>query len=85
MKFGHHGGNHPVRDEKTKRVYITSQNHEYVVCNLPEDVEASFVNINDNTIEGLQHKKLPIYSVQFHPEASPGPLDSGFLQIFRSN
>ena len=79
MKFGHHGGNHPVRDEKTKRVYITSQNHEYVVCNLPEDVEASFVNINDDTIEGLQHKKLPIYSVQFHPEASPGPLDSGFL------
>ena len=79
MKFGHHGGNHPVRDEKTKRVYITSQNHEYVVCNLPEDVEVAFTNINDNTVEGIQHKKLPIFSVQFHPEASPGPLDSGYL------
>lgn len=79
MKFGHHGGNHPVKDMKTGRVYITSQNHEYVVCNLPDDVEASFMNINDNTIEGLCHKTRPIYSVQFHPEASPGPLDVGFL------
>lgn len=79
MKFGHHGGNHPVRDEKTKRVYITSQNHEYVVCDLPDEVEPAYVNINDNTIEGLIHKTLPIFSVQFHPEASPGPLDSSFL------
>lgn len=79
MKFGHHGGNHPVKDLKTGRVYITSQNHEYVVCDLPEGVEAAFVNINDNTIEGIKHKTLPIFSVQFHPEASPGPLDSGFL------
>jgi len=79
MKFGHHGGNHPVRDLKTGRVYITSQNHEYVVCDLPECVEAAFVNINDDTIEGIRHKTLPIFSVQFHPEASPGPLDSGFL------
>lgn len=79
MKFGHHGGNHPVRDEKTGRVYITSQNHEYVACDLPEDVEVAFTNINDNTIEGIRHKTLPIFSVQFHPEASPGPLDSGFL------
>ena len=79
MKFGHHGGNHPVKDLKTGRVYITSQNHEYVVCDLPKDVEASFVNINDNTIEGIRHTKLPIFSVQFHPEASPGPLDSGYL------
>lgn len=79
MKFGHHGGNHPVRDERTKRVYITSQNHEYVVCNLPDEVEIAYTNINDNTIEGIIHKRLPIFSVQFHPEASPGPLDSGFL------
>ncbi len=79
MKFGHHGGNHPVKDLKTGRVYITSQNHEYVVCDLPEGVEAAFVNINDNTIEGIKHTSLPIFSVQFHPEASPGPLDSGFL------
>ena len=79
MKFGHHGGNHPVKDLKTGRVYITSQNHEYVVCDLPEEVEPAFININDNTIEGIRHTKLPIFSVQFHPEASPGPLDSGFL------
>ena len=79
MKFGHHGENHPVKDLKTGRVYITSQNHEYVVCDLPEDVEPSFININDNTIEGIVHKTLPIYSVQFHPEASPGPLDAAYL------
>ncbi len=79
MKFGHHGGNHPVKDIKTGRVYITSQNHEYVVTDLPDDVEPAFVNINDGTIEGIRHKKLPIFSVQFHPEASPGPLDTGFL------
>lgn len=79
MKFGHHGENHPVRDVKTGRVYITSQNHEYVVCNLPEDVEATFININDNTVEGIAHKTLPVYSVQFHPEASPGPEETAFL------
>lgn len=79
MKFGHHGGNHPVKDLSTGRVYITSQNHEHVVCDLPENVEPSFMNINDNTIEGIIHKTLPIFSVQFHPEASPGPLDSGYL------
>ena len=79
MKFGHHGGNHPVRNEQTGRVYITSQNHEYVVCDLPDSVETAYVNINDGTIEGIRHKTLPVMSVQFHPEASPGPLDSGFL------
>lgn len=79
MKFGHHGGNHPVRDEKTGRVYMTSQNHEYVVCDLPEDVNVAYTNINDGTIEGIIHNKLPIFSIQFHPEATPGPLDSGFL------
>lgn len=79
MPFGHHGGNHPVRDLKTGRVYITSQNHEYVVCNLPDCLEPAFVNVNDGTIEGIVHKNLPIASVQFHPEASPGPLDAGVL------
>lgn len=75
LKFGHHGGNHPVKDTQTGRVYITSQNHEFVVCDLPDDVEASFININDGSIEGIRHKTKPIYTVQFHPEASPGPLD----------
>ena len=79
MKFGHHGANHPVRDNRTGRVYITSQNHEYEVCDLPENVEATFVNINDGSNEGIAHKTKPIMSVQFHPEASPGPLESGFL------
>ncbi len=79
LKFGHHGGNHPVRELSTGRIYITSQNHEFVVCDLPDDVEASFININDNSIEGIRHKTKPIFTVQFHPEASPGPLDVQFL------
>lgn len=79
LKFGHHGGNHPVKETSTGRVFITSQNHEFVVCDLPDDVEASFININDNSIEGIKHKTKPIYTVQFHPEASPGPLDVQFL------
>lgn len=79
MTFGHHGGNHPVRDTKTGKVFITSQNHEYVVCDLPDCVEVAFENVNDGTIEGIAHKTLPIYSVQFHPEASPGPLDSNVI------
>lgn len=79
LKFGHHGGNHPVKDLKTGRVYITSQNHEFVVSELSEEVEASFINVNDGSIEGIRHKTKPIYSVQFHPEASPGPLDTQFL------
>ncbi len=79
MPFGHHGGNHPVREIATGKVYITSQNHEYVVCDLPDCLEPAFVNVNDGTIEGIRHKTLPIASVQFHPEASPGPLDAGVL------
>lgn len=79
LKFGHHGGNHPVKDLKTGRVYITSQNHEFVVSDLSDDVEATFINVNDGSIEGIKHKTLPIYCVQFHPEASPGPLDTQFL------
>lgn len=79
LKFGHHGGNHPVKDLKTGRVYITSQNHEFVVCDLNDDVEPTFINVNDGSIEGIRHKTKPIYSVQFHPEASPGPLDTQVL------
>lgn len=79
LKFGHHGGNHPVKDLKTGNVYITSQNHNYIVSDLPDDVEETFINVNDGTCEGIAHKTLPIQSVQFHPEACPGPLDTGFL------
>nr|WP_250230263.1 glutamine-hydrolyzing carbamoyl-phosphate synthase small subunit [Anaeropeptidivorans aminofermentans] len=79
MKFGHHGGNHPVKNLETGRCYISSQNHEFVVSELSEEVMASWVNVNDNTLEGIRHKSLPVSSVQFHPEASPGPLDTGFI------
>lgn len=79
LKFGHHGGNHPVRDEKTGRVFITAQNHNYVVSHLPDGVLSTFTNVNDGTLEGMESKKLGVYSVQFHPEAAPGPLDTGFL------
>ncbi len=79
LKFGHHGGNHPVKDLSGGNVFITSQNHNYIVSDLPGDVEETFVNVNDGTCEGIRHKTLPIQSVQFHPEASPGPLDTGWL------
>ncbi len=79
LKFGHHGGNHPVKNLETGKVYITSQNHNYIVSDLPDDVEELYINVNDGTCEGIKHKTLPIRSVQFHPEASPGPLDTGFL------
>lgn len=79
LKFGHHGGNHPVKDLKTGNVFITSQNHNYIVSDYPEDVEETFINVNDRTCEGIRHKTLQIQSVQFHPEAAPGPLDTGYL------
>lgn len=79
LKFGHHGANHPVKDLASGNVFITSQNHNYIVANYPPDVEETFVNVNDGTCEGIRHKTLPIQSVQFHPEASPGPLDTGWL------
>lgn len=76
LKFGHHGGNHPVKDLKTGRVYITSQNHEFVISELSDEVEATFINVNDGSIEGIRHKTKPVMSVQFHPEAMPGPMDT---------
>ncbi len=79
LKFGHHGGNHPVKYAETGMCYITSQNHNYILTDYPEDVEEWFTNVNDGTCEGIKHRTLPIASVQFHPEASPGPLDSGWL------
>ncbi len=79
LKFGHHGANHPVKDLKTGKLYITSQNHNYIATNLSDELEPWFVNINDNTLEGVYHKTKPIMSVQFHPEACPGPIDSNYI------
>lgn len=82
MKYGHRGGNHPVKDLATGRVYISSQNHGYVVdCDTLDEKVAkpAFVNVNDETNEGLSYEGKNIFTVQFHPEAAPGPLDSGVL------
>ena len=79
LKFGHRGCNHPVKDLETNKVHITSQNHGYVVSELPERVVATHININDKTVEGMKHTTLPIYSVQFHPEACAGPNDSEYI------
>ena len=81
LKFGHRGGNQPVRQEEGRRVEITSQNHGFAVQmgNIEEDAVLSHINLNDNTVEGLCHRTLPAYSVQYHPEASPGPHDARYL------
>ncbi len=81
LKFGHRGGNHPVRDERTGLVHITAQNHGYAVDpdSLPPEVEVSHTNLNDGTVEGLRHKSLPVMSIQYHSEASPGPLDNTYV------
>ena len=87
LKFGHHGGNHPIKNLETGKVEITSQNHNFNVDpeSLPDDVAVTHVNLNDQTLAGLKHKTDPMFSVQYHPEASPGPHDSHYLfKQFRS-
>ncbi len=82
MKFGHHGGNHPVMDLDTEKVFVTAQNHNYAADekdSLEKGFKITYKNLNDGSVEGVKHKELPIMSVQYHPEASPGPHDAEYL------
>ncbi len=81
LKYGHHGGNQPVIDLTTQKVEITAQNHGYAVDidSMGGDVVCTHLNLNDQTVEGMEHRQLPVFSVQYHPEASPGPHDAGYL------
>jgi carbamoyl-phosphate synthase small subunit len=82
LKFGHHGCNHPVRNIATGAIEITSQNHNFAID--PDslsgtDLEVTHVNLNDDTVEGVRHKSAPMFAVQYHPEAGPGPHDPNYL------
>ena len=81
LKFGHHGGNHPVKDLRTGKVEITAQNHNFAIDpeTLPPEVEITHMNLLDETVEGIRHRELPLFAVQYHPENSPGPHDSYYL------
>ncbi len=79
LKFGHRGSNHPVYDKERKKVLITTQNHGFAVDRMPEDFALTQIELNDKTVEGMRHKSKPIFSVQYHPEASPGPHDAASL------
>jgi len=81
LKFGHRGANHPVRDLATGKVYITAQNHGYAIDpdTLKDGLEVTYINLNDGTVEGMRHRELPIFCIQYHSEASPGPWDSTYL------
>ena len=83
LKFGHRGGNHPVRDLATGKVYITAQNHGYAADpdTIGNELEVTHINLNDGTVEGLRHKELPIFCIQYHSEASPGPWDLSLIHI----
>lgn len=81
LKFGHRGANHPIKDLRSGKITITSQNHGYAIDpdSLPENVEVTHVNLNDGTVAGIAHKEFPAFSVQYHPEASPGPRDASYF------
>ena len=81
LKFGHRGGNQPVKDLRSGRISITAQNHGFAVdpASLPPEIEITHVNLNDGTVEGMRHRELPVFCVQYHPEAAPGPNDAGYL------